>query len=137
MLKVDIKSNKAEFMLELRDKITVIQGVSGSHKTQMIKTIESRDNAHEVTLSNNSFRLVVLSPSNWDILLSANSGNDKKFIYFVDDADFVEQELFAALVKQDKSSYFVFINRVSGMLSFNVDAMYKMSKHEKQHTLEP
>lgn len=62
MLKVDIKSNKAEFMLELRDKITVIQGVSGSHKTQMIKTIESRDNAHEVTLSNNSFRLVVLSP---------------------------------------------------------------------------
>lgn len=40
-------------------------------------------------------------------------------------------------MKQDKSSYFVFINRVSGMLSFNVDAMYKMSKHEKQHTLEP
>lgn len=137
MVTIKLKSARAEFHLELHDKITIIKGVSGSHKTQMIKIIEARGSTYKVSISDVRYRVITLNASNWEAIVRPNGGSEQRYIYFVDDADFVEQMDFSNLVKRDTTNYYVFINRVSGMLSFNVDSIYKLDRSENIHWVTP
>lgn len=133
MIQIKIQSPKSEFFLELNDKINVLKGVSGAHKTQMVKILEMHDAGYKVTVTKSNYRTIVLNSQNWDIIMSGIQQGVQRYICFVDDADFIEHKDFIDCISQDTKNYFVFINRVSGMLSFSVDSIYVLQRDGRKH----
>ncbi len=134
---VNIEGGHVKFTLELDSKISIIQGLSAKHKTWMVNAAGAGEPAYKLQISNPEFKLRVLRKDTWLDVLFANEYNHNKSIFLVDDQDFVESIEFAHAVAKDTTSYFIIINRVSGLLSYDVRSVYKLVAKGNQHFLQP
>ena len=134
---VNIEGGHVKFTLELDSKISIIQGLSARHKTWMVNAAGAGEPAYKLQISNPEFKLRVLRKDTWLDVLFANEYNHNKSIFLVDDQDFVESIEFAHAVAKDTTSYFIIINRVSGLLSYDVRSVYKLVAKGNQHFLQP
>ena len=88
----------AAYDLKLYSKVTLIVGLSGVQKTQMIKRIFENNPAVKKVISNLDYTPVFLTESTWH---NAMESVDKKCVYFVDDEDFILEPEFIELYNKN------------------------------------
>lgn len=134
---INIEGGHVKFTLNLDSKVSIIQGLSAKHKTWMVNAAEAGEPAYKVQISDSEFQLRVLRKGSWSDVLFANEFSKSKRIYLVDDQDFVESLEFAQAVSKDSTCYYLIINRVSGLLSYDVRSVYRLVAEGIEHFLQP
>ena len=133
MLRIQIYTRKDIYDLKLYSKVTLIVGLSGVQKTQMIKRIFENNPAVKKVISNLDYTPVFLTESTWH---NAMESVDKKCVYFVDDEDFILEPEFIELYNKNKTSYFVYVNRIGAGVSYDIRDIYTLNNVNGHHSLQ-
>lgn len=142
-LKISVKNKRYQCDFELHQKITVVIGESGKGKTVLVRALLDNSGAYKVNLSNNGFRIVVLSLRDYEAQLFFYKG--KSCVFVIDDEDFMYAKNFADYVKADKSSYFLLISRLDAAsvnggtlaeLGFSAKEIYRFKADGAKHWFE-
>lgn len=142
-IRINVYNKRYQCDFELQHKVSVVVGESGRGKTVLVKALSDRSGAYKVSLSNERFRVIVLSIRDYEAQLSFYKG--ASCIFVVDDEDFMYTENFARYLAEDNSSYFLLICRLElGAISGNVfanvgfsaKAVYRFEADGVKHWLE-
>lgn len=154
MIRITVESKKYNCTVDIKEKVTFINGDSGVGKTEFTRRVSDRTRANRVSVSN-GFNIVVLVQSTFeDICKKAERwlskkprekaleeywGSEENFPYYnciiiIDDEDFVKSRDFSCFYNCDRYNYYIIINRgkVSG-ISYSVDEIYDFVKDGKNH----
>lgn len=136
-MRVVIEGGHVKFTLDIDSKISIITGMSAKHKTWMTNAADIGEPAYKISISSPGYSIQALRKSTWADVLTVGELNRRKCIYIADDQDFVGSHEFARAVKNNKTSYFIIINRVTGSVSYDVRSMYTLESTGKDHFLQP
>lgn len=132
MIEISVKSKRYSCVLQLHQKVTVIVGNSGRGKTIFTKAIEEQNEAYKITVSETSYKLVVLSKTTWHDVVSVGISTNDRRIYIIDDMDFITSKEFSDMLAKDKTCYYVLISR----FTLHRDEVYEFCTDGENHWLE-
>lgn len=148
MLKISIKSKHFNCDLELRKKVTVIQGLSGTGKTRMCEALADVSGAYSITVSDPSYVPTLVPNKGWYEFIDDSIAAKRRHVFIIDDASYVSTRQFSEIYSREKYSFFILISRFdlladNGILNswnqipFSIDEIYTLESTGINHFLCP
>ena len=136
-MRVVIEGGHVKFTLDIDSKISIITGMSAKHKTWMTNAADIGEPAYKISISSPGYSIQALRKNTWADVLTVGELNRRKCIYIADDQDFVGSHKFARAVRNNKTSYFIIINRVAESLTYDTYSTYTLESTGNAHFLQP
>ena len=142
MLSISIKSKHFNCSFDLRKKITVIQGFSGTGKTRLCEALADTSGAYTVTISDSSYVPLQVPNREWYAFIDDNITSERKRIFILDDVSYVATKEFSEIFSREKYSFFILITRHSSLNSWNqlpfcMNEIYTLEGKGADHWLKP
>lgn len=143
MIEILIESKKFNCKFSICQKVTIIRGHSGRGKTLFTRAISDTSGAYKVKISDNKYSIMALPSVGWYDIIETGINKSLKRIYVIDDTDFICSDEFSHLFVQDKTCFYIIINRFSsinakslGRIPFSTEEVYKLIANGREHHLE-
>lgn len=141
---IKVESKREYYEFDLKRKVTVIRGESGRGKSSFVSAATDTSGAYKKYYSAKGFVYQELTGENWADVLSGFINLNKRYIFLIDDEDFVVTSTFSDLYMRDTHNYYIIINRHAvkdfrslSQIPFAVDSVYDFKTSGRKHWLEP
>lgn len=124
---VKLKYRGYKAILELKDKITVIRGLSATGKSTIHKILDINDESKLIDISNSRYKIQYVADKNIMNFIIRLGGFDKYTIYVIDEGKIKIDNEIASLIQKSEYAYFIITCRESlNKLNFSIDAVKQL-----------
>lgn len=144
-LDISIVSRKASWNFSLKEKATCLIGDSGSGKTTLIKYI--LDTTGLVRIHGlDGYKIALITDATWELFYLDNLNRNTKYVFIVDDNDFMYTKYFKEMYSKISNCYFLFIIRGSTwqqsmenikQFNFSIYETYYLAKEGQSYSFKP
>lgn len=125
MIEIKIKHRNCKMHLIIKDKITVIMGLSATGKSTIHKVLTNPDRTTDIKLSDSRFELInITSRQNLNSNLSKDSTLFKNKVYIIDEGKLSIDDTVANIIQHSTNVYFIITSRTKlGKLNYGLDSV--------------
>lgn len=132
MIEIKIKHRNCRMHLVIKDKVTVIMGLSATGKSTIHRVLTNPDSTTDIKLSNSKFELInITSRQSLDSNLNKDNTLFRNKVYVIDEGKLSIDDAVANIIQYSINVYFIITARTKlGKLNYGLTAVKKLEQQE-------